>query len=103
MLRWIIVESARVASTHDPRLRSFYERVRSRRGDQKAIIATANKMLKIVWLMLTRREAYESANRKRYIVLSGNDFASMPTPPALMGPSMIRTVASLHSKPCMAC
>jgi hypothetical protein len=48
MLRWIIVESARVASTHDPRLRSFYERVRSRRGDQKAIIATANRMLKII-------------------------------------------------------
>ena len=67
MLRWIIVESARVASTHDPRLRSFYERVRSRRGDQKAIIAIANKMLKIIWFMLTRREAYESANRKRYI------------------------------------
>lgn len=66
-LRWIIVESARVASTHDPRLRSFYERVKGRRGDQKAIIATANKMLKIIWFMLTRKEVYESANRKRYI------------------------------------
>ena len=67
MHSWIIVESARVASTHDPRLRSFYERVKGRRGDQKAIIATANKMLKIIWFMLTRKEVYESANRKRYI------------------------------------
>jgi hypothetical protein len=31
MHSWIIVESARVASTHDPKLRLFYERVRSRR------------------------------------------------------------------------
>jgi hypothetical protein len=36
-------------------------------GDQKAMIATANKMPKIIWFMLTRREAYESANRKRCI------------------------------------
>ena len=32
MLRWIMVESARVASVHDPRLKSFYERVKGRRG-----------------------------------------------------------------------
>ena len=50
----------------DPRLRAFYERVAERRGDQKAVVALANKMLKIIWFMLTKREAYESANRKRY-------------------------------------
>lgn len=66
MLRWIMVEAARVAVNHDDRLRLFYERVKHRRGDQKAIIAVANKMLKIVWFMLTRREPYESANQKRY-------------------------------------
>ncbi len=66
MLRWIMVEAARSASMHDPRLRSFYERVKERRGDQKAVVAVANKMLKIVWFMLTRREEYESTNRERY-------------------------------------
>jgi transposase len=66
MLRWIMVEAARVASVFDPRLRAFYERVAERRGDQKAVVALANKMLKIIWFMLTKREAYESANRKRY-------------------------------------
>jgi transposase len=66
MLRWVIVESARVAVNHDPRMRGFYERVKHRRGDQKAIIAVANKMLKITWFMLTRREPYESRNEKRY-------------------------------------
>jgi len=67
MLRWIMVEAARVAAVHDSRLRTFYERVRERRGDQKAVVALACKMLKIVWFMLTKREEYESANRKRFV------------------------------------
>jgi len=66
MLRWIIVEAARVAVNHDMKMRSFHERVKHRRGDQKATIAVANKMLKIIWFMLTRREPYESRNEKRY-------------------------------------
>jgi transposase len=65
-LRWIIVEAARVAVNHDTKMRSFHERVKHRRGDQKATIAVANKMLKIIWFMLTRREPYESRNEKRY-------------------------------------
>jgi transposase len=66
MLRWIMVEAARVAVNHDERMRTFYERVKHRRGDQKAIIAVANKMLKIIWFMLTRREPYRSRNQERY-------------------------------------
>jgi transposase len=66
MLRWVMVEAARVAVNHDPRMRAFYERIKHRRGDQKAIIAVANKMLKIIWFMLTRKEPYESRNEKRY-------------------------------------
>jgi transposase len=66
MLRWVMIEAARVAVNHDPRMRTFYERVKHRRGDQKAIVAVANKMLKITWFMLTRKEPYESRNEKRY-------------------------------------
>jgi len=46
-------------------MRAFYEWVKHKRGNQKAIIAVANKMLKIIWFMLTRREQYESRNLKR--------------------------------------
>ena len=67
MLRWIMVEAATVAVNHDPRMGGFYERVKHRRGAQKAIIAVANKMLKITWFMLTRKEPYESRNEKRYL------------------------------------
>ena len=62
----IMVEAARVAVNDDDRMRAFYERVKHRRGAQKAIVAVANKMLKIIWFMLTRREPYESRNLKRY-------------------------------------
>ena len=64
LIRWIMVESARVAVNHDERLGAFYERIKQRRGDQKAIVATASKILKIIWTMLSRREAYESRNEK---------------------------------------
>jgi len=66
MLRWMMVESARVASVFDSRLKAFYERVARRRGDQKAVVAVANKMLKIIWFMLTRKEPYESVDEGRY-------------------------------------
>lgn len=66
MLRWIMVESARVATVFDPRMKAFYERVARRRGDQKAVVAVANKMLKVIWFMLTRKELYKSADGKRY-------------------------------------
>lgn len=66
ILRWALVEDARIAVRHDERLRAFYERVAKRHGDQKAAVAVACKMLKIVWFMLTRREVYEGADLRRY-------------------------------------
>jgi hypothetical protein len=62
MSLWIMVESARVASVHDLRLRVFYERVKQRRGDQKAAVALSCKMLKIIWFMLAKKEEYKPAN-----------------------------------------
>ena len=66
LLRWAMVEAARTAVQRDERLRAFYERVRAKRGDQKAAVAVACKMLKIVWFMLTRRETYGNANGRLY-------------------------------------
>jgi len=66
MLRWAMVESARTAVRHDERMRAFYERVKRRRGDGKAVVAVACKMLKVIWFMLSRREVYQSRNEGRY-------------------------------------
>lgn len=66
MLRWAMVEAARIAVVHDERFGAFHARVGARRGDQKATVAVANKMLKIIWTMLTRRETYCGVNEKGY-------------------------------------
>jgi hypothetical protein len=47
-------------------LKSFYERLRSRKGSAKAIVATAKVTLVITWYMLTRRELYRHMKKKRY-------------------------------------
>jgi transposase len=66
ILRWALVEAAHVAVQRDERMKAFYLRVAARRGNQKAAVAVACKMLKIAWFMLTRREAYGNVNEKRY-------------------------------------
>ncbi|MGC8896568.1 MAG: IS110 family transposase, partial [Candidatus Bathyarchaeia archaeon] len=66
VLRWVMVECARVAVRYDARLGEFYERVKRRRGEGKALVAVAAKMLKFIWFMLTRREPYQSVNARLY-------------------------------------
>lgn len=63
-LRYAIVEAANTAKTHDERLKAFYERIASRRGPQKARVATGKEMLVIIWYMLTRNESYRGMNKE---------------------------------------
>jgi transposase len=65
-LRWISVQCAMTAVRYDQRLRTFYERLKSRKGSAKAIVATAKEILVIIWYMLTRRELYRQMNKDRY-------------------------------------
>jgi transposase len=39
-------------------LRAFYQRIRSRRGHGKAIVAAARKLVVLFWCMLTRGQDY---------------------------------------------
>jgi transposase len=57
-VRWLMVQAASSASQHDEELRRLYLRARRRQGHQKAVVRVANKMLRIVWCMLTKREPY---------------------------------------------
>ncbi|MFZ0510350.1 MAG: transposase [Candidatus Nitrosopolaris sp.] len=65
-LRWILVQCAMTAVRYDQHLKSFYERLKSRKGSAKAIVATAKEILVIIWYMLTRRELYRNMNKERY-------------------------------------
>jgi transposase len=66
VLRWAMVEAAWIAGSHDEKLGGFYERISARRGKQKAAVAVACKMLKIIWFMLTRHETYSGTKEISY-------------------------------------
>lgn len=57
-LRWAMVEAAQTAVRKDPILKDFYERIKRKRGSQKAIVAVARKMLVIAFHVLSRKENF---------------------------------------------
>jgi transposase len=60
-LRWILVQCAHasIKTRKSHRLKRFYLRIARRRGNKKAIVATARKMLKIIWHLLDKNSYYE--------------------------------------------
>ena len=64
-LRWILVQCALTAIRYDAHLRTFYDRIRNRRGHATAIVATAKELLVIIWYMLTRNELYRYMDKQK--------------------------------------
>ncbi|MDT3437983.1 IS110 family transposase [Haloarcula sp. 1CSR25-25] len=60
-VRWLLVQAANTAvhTCDDAYLSRFSERLASRKNSQKAIVATARKMLVSIYHMLDRREVYD--------------------------------------------
>ena len=67
-VNWIMIQAANVAVRHDYRLKWFYQNAKARHGGNHPIAIThvANKMVRIIWKMLTAKEPYESRNADRY-------------------------------------
>ena len=65
-----MVEAAQTARIHDERFREFYERYASRKGHEKAVVAVAHEILRIIYYMLKRNEPYRGEKRE----LSGRKF-----------------------------
>ena len=57
----MLVEAAWVAVRVPGPLRAFYERIRSRRGMQIAVVATARKLAVLCWHLVIKREDYAFA------------------------------------------
>ena len=62
-VNWIMIQCALTASVHDPRMRKYYERLKTRHKPIVALAHLANKLLRIIWHMLTRNVTYEGANK----------------------------------------
>ena len=56
--RGMLVEAAWVAVRTPGPLRAFYERIRSRRGTQIAVVATARKLAVVCWHLVIKDEDY---------------------------------------------
>ena len=59
--RGMLVEAAFTAARTPGPLRAFFERIRSRRGMQIAVVATARKLVCLCWTMIERDEDYAFA------------------------------------------
>jgi len=60
LLRWVLVQCAFVAITNDEKFREFYERIKQRKGAQKAIVATTRKLLTVIYAVLRDKKPYIS-------------------------------------------
>jgi len=80
MVRWYMVQAAWIAVRHDERLGTFYRRLQRRKGKRIALVATARKMLTVIWWMLKEQKAYEGVWEKaeRRIMLRRRKGASQP-------------------------
>ena len=60
-VRWLLVQAANTAvhTCNDEYLSRFYDRLASRKNSQKAIVATARKMLVSIYHILDRGEVYD--------------------------------------------
>jgi transposase len=56
--RWALVEAAWSVVQQPGPLHAFYERIRSRRGHQIAVVASARKLAVLFWCLLTSGEDY---------------------------------------------
>jgi transposase len=62
-LRWILVQCAQRAIQSKGKLRSFYLSLKEKKGHKIAIVATARKLLHIIWAVLTRQEEYRDLRK----------------------------------------
>jgi transposase len=58
-LKWAFIEAAWAALRSSPYCRSFYERIKRRKGAPTAAAALARRLAEITWHVLTERRPYE--------------------------------------------
>ena len=68
LVNWAMCEATNVAVRHDDRMKAVYESARKRHAGKHvlAIVVVANKMVGIMWHMLTIVTPYESRSKDLY-------------------------------------
>lgn len=64
-IRWAMVEAVIPAVSSSYYLRSYYERIKRRSGSNHAKVATARKILSLIWTVLTEKREYQEHWKSR--------------------------------------
>jgi hypothetical protein len=62
-LRWAFVEAVPPAIKHDDDLFAYYQRIKMRKGNNAAKVATARRLLTVAYRVLGHERLYERRNR----------------------------------------
>ena len=65
-INWIMIQAANTASRTDERMKKYYTRIAKRHGHHVAITHVANKMIRIMWSMLTYKQLYNERKKELY-------------------------------------
>src|SRR4030095_16706781 len=66
-INWIMIQAANTASrTDNDRLKKYYMKIAKRHGHNVAITDVANKMVRIIWSMLTYKQLYNERKKELY-------------------------------------
>jgi len=63
-IRWVLIQAAHVAVRQDNFLQRFYIKIAKRKGGKIAIIATARKMLEVVYFMLKENQTFHADGKR---------------------------------------
>jgi transposase len=62
-LRWALIEAVQPAIRSDPDLYAYYQQLRARKGANAAKVATARRLLTIVYGLLSQERLYQKRIR----------------------------------------
>ena len=64
-INWIMIQAANTAASRtDERMKKYYMNIAKRHGHHVAITHVANKMIRIIWSMLTYKQLYNERKKK---------------------------------------
>lgn len=63
-LRWAFIEAVTPAICSSPSLRRYYEQLKQRRGAKDARVATARKLIALIWTVWTEQRDYDEHRRR---------------------------------------
>jgi transposase len=54
-LRWILIQAAHASIRANPKINEFHSKIAKRRGEKKAVVAVARKLIKIIYAVLSSK------------------------------------------------